>query len=215
MRRRAHQGREAARKETQALMHRRTSSCLAGYRPALPMSYRSLSPGDRDGDLFGGGFACTAVACRRRSPTAQLLSPNTGARQISQCYGTVMSKLDLTSTAFIGCAAARPWRTRRRNRRPRPRLRRPRRALRGVPDPMHVLLLRLGLLDLPVVRVGDFNACRVQLVIWRFPPREKMELEVEWRERHPAPLLRPGCLAQLKEKTLLALGRASDEDDLP
>ena len=42
-----------------------------------------------------------------------------------------------------------------------------------------------------------------------------MELEVEWRERHPAPLLRPGCLAQLKGKTLLALGRASDEDDLP
>jgi hypothetical protein len=65
------------------------------------MSYRSLSPGDRDGDLFGGGFACTAVACRRRSPTAQLLSPNTGARQISQCYGTVMSKLDLTSTALM------------------------------------------------------------------------------------------------------------------
>src|SRR5829696_6017459 len=44
-----HQGREAARKETQALMHRRTSSCLAGYRPALPMSFRSLGPGDRDG----------------------------------------------------------------------------------------------------------------------------------------------------------------------
>jgi hypothetical protein len=27
--------------------------------------------------------------------------PNTGARQISQCYGTVMSKLDLTSTALM------------------------------------------------------------------------------------------------------------------
>src|SRR5215207_2699355 len=65
-----HQGREAACQETQALIHRRTSSCLAGYRLTLPLSPRSLNPGDRVGDLFGGGFACTAVACRRRSPAA-------------------------------------------------------------------------------------------------------------------------------------------------
>src|SRR5829696_3754469 len=162
------------------------------------MSYRSLSPGDRDGDLFGGGFACTAVACRRRSPTAQLLSPNTGARQISQCYGTVMSKLDLTSTALIGCAAARRWRTRGRNRRPRPRLRRPRRALRGIPDACPPAASRTS--DVQVVRVGDFKACRVQLVIWRFPAREKMELEVEWRERHPAPLLRPAASPNSKKR---------------
>src|SRR5215204_1688786 len=101
--------------------------------------------------------------------------------------------------------------------------------------PLHVLLLGLGLLDVPsllsiaevdavlacelgevaVVRVGDFNAFRVQLVIWRFPPREEMELEVERRERNTAALLRSRCLAQFKEMALLALGRALDKHDLP
>src|SRR5215212_10626107 len=56
------QGREPARKETQALMHRRTSSCLAGYRPALPLSFRSIRP------EIGTAIYSTAVSPRSLNP---------------------------------------------------------------------------------------------------------------------------------------------------
>ena len=61
---------------------------------------------------------------------------------------------------------------------------------------------------------GMVTPVRVKPILGRFPPRVKMEFEIQRRQDRARPLLRLGVLAQVVEVALLSFRRALDKDDL-